>query len=199
MSKDALVKDLMERVRRGDKSSFRELYQKFHAQLYLFARTLVSKEEAEDITANAFANLWHSRENIDAIQNTRAYLFRSVKNNCLNFLKHQKVVQANEKDIAYILDHETEINSKLCETEATVYESVLKEVEKLPNQCRTIFKLAFFDNLKNAEIAHNLNLEEQTVRNQKAKALKLLRLVFAKNPLLILFIAFLEHIDQTNL
>src|SRR5690606_31477306 len=46
---------------------------------------------------------------------------------------------------------------------------------RLPRQCRTVFQLSRFEELKYREIAEKLNLSVKTVENHMGKALKLLR------------------------
>ena len=50
-----------------------------------------------------------------------------------------------------------------------------KALNELPEQCRTIFQMSRFEELKYAEIAGRLGLSVKTVENQMGKALKLLR------------------------
>ena len=49
-------------------------------------------------------------------------------------------------------------------------------LQELPEQCRTIFQLSRFEELKYREIAERLEISPKTVENQMGKALKLLRM-----------------------
>jgi RNA polymerase sigma-70 factor (ECF subfamily) len=61
---------------------------------------------------------------------------------------------------------------------------IYEEIEKLPKKCRQVFKLAYMDGLGNEEIANLLNITYQTVKNQKVRALKILRLALLHKGLL---------------
>jgi RNA polymerase sigma-70 factor (ECF subfamily) len=63
-------------------------------------------------------------------------------------------------------------------------------LNELPEQCRTIFQMSRFDELKYREIADKLGISVKTVENQMGKALKLLREKLAD---FLIFILFFIH------
>src|SRR5205085_8962102 len=68
-------------------------------------------------------------------------------------------------------------------------EKLHKALNDLPEQCRTIFQMSRFEELRYREIAEQLNISIKTVENQMGKALKILRTKLVDFlPLLILFI-----------
>ncbi len=70
--------------------SFSELYLIYYPKLVRFAKEFVmSEEDAENITQDVFTDLWEKRESMDHIENMNAYLFRLVRNKCLDYLKHK--------------------------------------------------------------------------------------------------------------
>ena len=90
--------------------SFSELYLIYYPKLVRFAKEFVmSEEDAENITQDVFTDLWEKRESMNHIENMNAYLFRLVRNKCLDYLKHkvfsyQKSCDANiEMKKAYFL------------------------------------------------------------------------------------------------
>ena len=69
--------------------SFSELYLIYYPKLVRFAKEFVmSEEDAENITQDVFTDLWEKRESMNHIENMNAYLFRLVRNKCLDYLKH---------------------------------------------------------------------------------------------------------------
>jgi RNA polymerase sigma-70 factor (ECF subfamily) len=52
---------------------------------------------------------------------------------------------------------------------------IYRAMEALPQQCRIIFKLSRFEELKYQEIADQLGISIKTVENQMGKALKIMR------------------------
>lgn len=69
---------------------FSELYITYYSKLVRFAREyVILEEDAENITQDVFTDMWEKRDSIDLIENVNAYLFRLVKNRCLDYLKHK--------------------------------------------------------------------------------------------------------------
>src|SRR5688572_20194825 len=97
-----------------------------------------------------------------------------VRNACLNLIKHEKIKQKH-------VDGELALADRSVESVAhTVMASELETrisdaLSKLPEQCRLVFKLSRFEELKYAEIAEQLNISVKTVENQMGKALKIMR------------------------
>ena len=70
--------------------NFSELYLTYYSKLVRFAKEFVIQEEdAENITQDVFIILWENRDFIEHIDNMNAYLFRLVRNKCLDYLKHK--------------------------------------------------------------------------------------------------------------
>lgn len=143
--------------------------------LHAYAYTLIKDDVmAEEMVQNVFYKLWKNRETIQITESLTAYLYRSVYHESLNYLKHLKVKAAYQTYAARNM--ETVNNSteriKLRDLQAKL-DVALKE---LPEQCRTIFQMSRFEELKYIEIAERLGLSVKTVENQMGKALKLLRL-----------------------
>lgn len=142
--------------------------------LHAYAYTIVKDDmTAEEMVQNVFYKLWKNRETIEITQSMASYLYRSVYYESLNYLKHQKVRSAYEtyaKSNAGNGDNASE-RLKLRELQVKLDEA-LKE---LPEQCRTIFQMSRFEELKYMEIADKLGLSVKTIENQMGKALRLLR------------------------
>lgn len=93
----AMWRSKMEKTknRAGKKERFEHIYKEYSKPMYLYALSfLVSEEEAEDAIQEVFINFWKD-DTYQKIQNevTKTYLFRSVKNNCLNRLKKKDVLR----------------------------------------------------------------------------------------------------------
>ena len=115
------------------------------------------------------------------------FLYLSVKNACLNFLRHdlvEKKFAETQRETELVYD---EALTQIIKTEAIV---LIKEaIETLPEGCRNVLKLAFFEGLKNEQIALELGISINTVKTQKQRALQLLRVKLTdKTYLLLLFL-----------
>jgi RNA polymerase sigma-70 factor (ECF subfamily) len=162
-------------IRLGDLSAFEMMFKTYYKPLCRYASTFVGDpEDAEEIVQSAFIGIWEKRQNIDITTSVKAYLYRAIRNACLNEIKHQKVKQL-------YADHELKAGERYAEaTDQGTLRGELEEKIKvallaLPEQCRIIFQLSRFEELKYQEIADQLNLSVKTVENQMGKALKIMR------------------------
>jgi RNA polymerase sigma-70 factor (ECF subfamily) len=168
-----------------------------HAQaLKYFAFKLINnEEEAEDIVAMCLFKFWERRLDFKANQQIKAFLYISCKNACLNFLRGAKrKSEAQASFFNQIEESEEPILNGIIETE---FLNILHtEIEILPDKMKEVFKLIYFEGLKTDEIASQLGISVKTVRNQKAKAVEILKSSLLKrgiSPLMLLVIySFLD-------
>ena len=86
-----------------DKQVFEKLFKTFFPSLILFARKyLPDLDTAKEIVHNVFLNLWEKRETIDASKLLKSYLFTSVHNRCLNYIRDQKKFSRDEHLTTFI-------------------------------------------------------------------------------------------------
>ncbi len=142
--------------------------------LYRYAWTIIKDEPmAEEMVQNVFYKLWKNRETTTISQSVASYLYRSVYHECLNYLKHLKVKAAWQAHAARTMENMNNAADKLKLKE--LEERLEEALRELPEQCRTIFQMSRFEELKYMEIAGKLGISVKTVENQMGKALKLLR------------------------
>jgi RNA polymerase sigma-70 factor (ECF subfamily) len=97
-----------------------------------------------------------------------------VRNACLNVIKHEKIKQLHVAGELAVAERTVEsVSDTIMGSE--LENRILQAMEKLPEQCRLVFKLSRFEELKYAEIAAQLGLSVKTVENQMGKALKIMR------------------------
>ncbi|MDR8390915.1 RNA polymerase sigma-70 factor [Aliifodinibius sp. S!AR15-10] len=173
-----LEKQWVRQVReKSDRSAFKKIFLAYYKRLHGFAITyLGSMERAEDVVQSVFLNIWAQRESWDPPGKLRSYLFNAVKNEALNVVRHQKVVDDTEDDVARKFRELKE--SKLTSDDVEVEElrrDIEEGLEKLPPRCRQIFVLNRRSGLTYAEIAEVLDISIGTVNTQMGRALKRLR------------------------
>ena len=158
-----------------DETAFEQVFKTHFKRLHAYAFTILRDEiEAEEIVQQVFFKLWERNENLSLTGSVSAYLYRAVHNESLNYLKHQKVRSNHQLHVAYSMKNEVEHPAKKIIT-GELEKKIHTALNELPEQCRTIFQMSRFDELKYREIADKLGISVKTVENQMGKALKLLR------------------------
>lgn len=167
--------ELVLQFSQGDESAFRQLFDALMLPLCYFGRQLTEdKEEAEDIASLAFHKLWERREGFSSMPGIRSFLYTTVRNHCLNYLKHRKVVTGAQQQILYLLEKE-EAWAEARFVQADVIRLVYAEIEALPSNYREIIRMSFIQGLDTQEIAALLHLTESHVRVSRSRAIMLLR------------------------
>ncbi len=156
---------------------FERVFKTHFKSLLAYAHTILNDPTmSEEIVQEVFYKLWEQREQIDIHSSLKAYLYRSVHNESLNHIKHQKVKAVYRQ---YTLHHEsdhTEEHDPIRKLSGIELENKIRHaLNELPEQCRLVFQLSRFESMKYQEIAGHLNISVKTVENQMGKALKRLR------------------------
>ncbi len=173
---------LIERVRKGDRIAFNELYRQYYLSLRSYAELFLDEEESEDVVQDVFLNVWLRKEGLDDSQSLQGYLLRSVYNSSLNVLK--KKGRSNDYRSVYEQEIE-EIGYKYYDPDANdvirkLYNQDLRAeinaaINSLPARCREVFTLSYLHDIPSKEISLQLGISLSTVDNHIYSALKLLR------------------------
>ena len=158
-----------------DEAAFEQVFKTHFKRLHAYAYTILRDEvEAEEMVQQVFFKLWERNENLSLSGSVSSYLYRAVHNESLNYIKHQKVRSNHQLHVAYSMKNEVEHPAKKVMA-SDLEKKIHTALNELPEQCRTIFQMSRFDELKYREIADKLGISVKTVENQMGKALKLLR------------------------
>ena len=175
-------------LRQGSEKVFESIFKDHFKSLHAYAYTFLKDDElAEEVVQNVFCRIWEKRDNLKTDGSLKAYLYRAVHNESLNYLKHQKVKASFQVYYADQMEQSEEHSSrKLMVNELERH--IQKAMNELPQQCRTIFQLSRFEQLKYQQIADQMGLSVKTIENQMGKALKLMRLKLAEFLTIMLFL-----------
>lgn len=167
---------LTAQLAKRDSSAFEEVFKTYFKNLHAYACTIVKDEaDAEEAVQQVFFKLWERAEHLSFSGSVAAYLYRAVHNQCLNQLKHQKVKANHQLHVAYSMKNES-VNGPAKMISKELEQKIREALNELPEQCRTVFQLSRFEEMKYREIADQLDISIKTVENQMGKALKQLRL-----------------------
>lgn len=164
--------ELMQKIRQGNEDSFTEAFDSYYPCLCYFADKFIhDTDEARSLVQQVFVDLWVKRNKIVIEQSLKAYLFTSVRNAALDYLKHKTV------ETKYIREaqSESEIFDRNLIEEAELSAIINGAIEELPEKCREIFILCRFEELSYNEITGRLGISIKTVEMQMGIALKKLR------------------------
>ena len=176
------ARQLFERIRSSDEAAFKIVYNKYYSRLYYFVfEFFPQKDIAANIVQDTFFILWDKRKKLNDNTNLSSYLFTVAKNNCLYRLRdkryRQKLFASSDLDV---LEFELNLETLgIIDTSAFAFREIEEIIEKvlegLPKQCKKIFELSRFREMKNKEIAQQLNISEKTVEGHITKSLKILK------------------------
>ncbi len=165
---------LLQALRSGDQAALESLFRSYYEALCNHANTLLNDiDESEEVVQQLFIQLWEKREAMEISTSIQAYLYRAIRNSCLNKIKHNKVRRLYTEEVTALARTSEPTSSISLQNE--LQDQIKQAIEGLPEQCRIIFKLSRFEELKYSEIAEQLGLSIKTVENQMGKALRVMR------------------------
>lgn len=172
---DIEERELIEGIRRGDRTAFEIAFRHYYPGLVVFASQFTYEtSSAEEIVQDFFVKLWEKRTNLFSSGSLKSYFFTAVRNRCFNYLKHKKVEREVIEELklasqqSLLFDPDVYVVSEL-------QEKIRLAVSALPERCREVFVMSRFEGMKNDEIAQNLNLSKRTVETHISHALVCLR------------------------
>jgi RNA polymerase sigma-70 factor (ECF subfamily) len=148
--------------------------EKYRSLCFVANRYVKDINTAEEIVQDVFVKIWEKRNQIVINGSISAYITTSVKNNCLNYLKHVSIVKTFERTELTRLSIDSSDNEEEM-LDIELESAILKAIAELPPQRKKVFMLSRVDGLKYHEIAEKLGLSVKTIEAQMGKALKQLR------------------------
>lgn len=174
--KDAV---LISRLQKQDETAFELVFKTHYKGLHAYACTILNDSAAaEEVVQNIFYKLWERSGALSISGSIAAYLYRAVNNESLNQIKHMKVRARHQLFVQRQTSQKIDMAGKSIQLKE-LENKLRSALNDLPEQCRTIFQLSRFEELRYREIANRLGLSVKTVENQMGKALKLLRIKLA--------------------
>ncbi len=161
------------RLTDGTNVLLRDFYLANYAVFSSFASKLIpEKEEVLDVIQEVFISFWeHDLEFRDLLA-VKAWFYRSIRNSCLDILKHYKV---KKKFIGESLEKGESTEFFLDEVlKQEVYSFLYSKINQLPEMEKKVLALALKGH-SNAEIADSLGIKVNTVKTHKSRAYKVLR------------------------
>jgi len=189
--------NLLEKLKDGDKNAFTRIFYIYNSRLSYFAKAYVIDEDiAANLVQDAFIQLWDNKKKLNDNTSIAAYLYTITRNNCLNYLKHQRVeAKYHQKVINDGLELELNYGAlRSLDYDLRDFEEVEKIIDKtiemLSPQCRQVFTMSRFENQSNDQIASKLDISVKAVEANITRALKIFRTELKDYLSLLFFLGF---------
>ena len=193
--------ELFDQIKSDDQKALELLFSIYFQRLNDFARNVVKDDViSQDIVQDVFVKIWEKKAEIESI-NLEAYLFRLVRNRCIDYIKHLKVVHCRMHEIQISSKYEELYRIDFIGNEPYVLiEQELKlKIEKtiitLPERCREVFVMSRMNGLKNKEIAERLNINIKNVERHLNRAMRSFRENLSEELPIALVILVLKSLD----
>ncbi|MGK4259966.1 RNA polymerase sigma-70 factor [Parabacteroides johnsonii] len=164
---------LLYKISENDEVAFRTLFDIYYQKLFHLAlHFLKSKELAEEAVSDVFLIIWKKRETLNEIEDIQRYLYTSVKNQALHYIRRRYITNQDYIDL-YTIELLPDGNNPEISLLDQEYQKLIQEaILSLPEKCREVFRLVLSDRLKHKEIAQLLNISEKTVEAHITNAYK---------------------------
>ncbi len=174
-------KEILIQIKENSHSAFDLLFDRYWERLYRVAVARVDEDSAQDIVQELFIRLWERRHNLSISQSLESYLLGAVRFCVISHFRSKKVNEVRLDDALQrinLLEASISENSGYLELERTL-EDALKN---MPVMLQKVYQLRS-DNKAVKEIAGELGLTEQTVKNYISEVLRRLRIaIINKHP-----------------
>lgn len=166
-SDNLLIPEILE----GSQYAFNQLFEKYYNYAFDVTTLYCTYQDAEEVISDVFARIWNNRQQLQGISNFKSYLFISLKNQCLNYLRKKKI---DTIVIDNTFDHlrEKDLSPQSLMEMDELNEKVEQVIAELPPKCKEAFKLVREDGLKYKEAARRLSITENTLDVHLKKATK---------------------------
>lgn len=157
-------------LKKYDTAIFSDMFDAYFKGLWVFASNMVFREDvANDIVQDVFVSMYENTASFDDARSLKSYLYKSVRNRCYNYLRDRKV-----EDKRMMLYAEASLLSDSVEIieEEELLSLIAGFLDNLPEQCREVCKMRFFDNRSFEDIAERLGIAETTVRVQLHRGIR---------------------------
>lgn len=161
---------------RGEERGYDHFFRLYFRHLCFFAASIVNNEEdAEDIVQACFSKMWARHATINNASSIRSFLYTAVRNACISQLRKRKLsVVSLDANPEFSLEFGEQDYEKVL-IEAETIREVYTAAEQLTGRAAEVFRLYFIEGKDDFEIGELLHTSPHTVRNQRKRAIEILR------------------------
>ena len=164
---------LVEELKDGKEKTLKSFYEEYFALFVSFANNLLlSEEECKDVVHDVFLKYWDTRNDFDNLIAIRAFFYKTIRNTCLNLIRHQQVQNKYIAENLQYLESDDFMHETIIKKE--IFHIIHNEIKSLTIMEQKVLLLAL-EEKSNEEIAQELGIAVSTVKSHKAKSYAILR------------------------
>jgi len=166
---------LLSRLREGDDLAFKIIFDRFYVRLCVFAnRYLRDHDASKDVVNDVFIRFLGAPKCFQHIDHVLSSLYLATKHAALN---HQKArIRSKKRDSAFHAEVGEEESFYLIEVmRVEMLNTLYEAISELPKKAGKIIRETYLEGRSNQEVAEEMGISMQTLRNQKSRALSILR------------------------
>jgi RNA polymerase sigma-70 factor (family 1) len=190
--------ELFSEMSENNEEAFDAFFYRYNTKVYSFILHMVDVEAvAEELVHDVFLKIWLNRQGLRDIVNPGNYLFVTAKNHALNQLEKM----ANERKGKIQLDARPARFGADPEEEFFYKESlalVTAAINQLPEQQRIVFQLSRERGLSREEIAEQLNISPNTVKNHLGAARKKIQQYLQAHGKVVAAVVYLHYFFSSH-
>lgn len=181
-------KECMKELKKGSYKAFSQIYEVYADRLYGFIlKQLKNRILAQDIVQDTFLRLWNNRDQLNYFGNLQAFLFTIAKHRVIDHFRKQ----VNELQFEEFMEYHEQQMEDVSPEDILLYDEFIQQLNSskkvLSEREREVYEFSREQNIPIKQIASQLSLSEQTVKNHLSSALKKLRKELMKYNLIFIF------------
>lgn len=181
------ISECFQRLAMGDEDAFKTIFECYRKKVFGVAiRMLKDETEAEEIVQEVFLAIWMAKERLGNIRDPEAYLFTMAYNAIYASLKKSSRDRKMVEAIINRMKQSQETTDEMVIANETT-QLINDAIKRLPEQQRMVYQLSKVADLSYDEIADQMHISRNTVRNHLAEAMKSIRVFLKKTALLFCF------------
>ena len=163
-------KILIKAIANRNREVFEALFREYFPLLAKYAEGFVfNRDDSEDIVQSLFINLWEKADDLHIQASLKAYLYQSVKNRCLNYLRDLNV---SDRHKLLYLEAMFSSSDETDWIDPEWTEKINLALDKLPSQMARSLRLKYMDGEKIVKIAREMKISENTVKTHLTRGKK---------------------------
>ncbi|MFD2033665.1 RNA polymerase sigma-70 factor [Belliella marina] len=181
--------EILENLNNGDQKAFKLLFDMLFYGFFGFAfRYVKNKETAEELVEDVMVLMWEKRGEFDDFDRMKAYLFAALRNKSLDYLKSNSKMILMEIGGLDVVEEDPFLIEE--EFHALIYQAL----DALPDKCRKVFELSCLEGMKYKQISEELGISLNTVKSQRSRAIKLIKIYLGKYIVLLLLTFYFQNL-----